>query len=36
VGFEPTAPFWGAHDFQSCSFGQLGHLSNLSNIVYYY
>ncbi len=21
VGFEPTVPFWGTHDFQSCSFG---------------
>ena len=26
-GFEPQIPFWGIHDFQSCSFGQLGHLS---------
>ena len=26
-GFEPWIPFWGIHDFQSCSFGQLGHLS---------
>ena len=28
-GFEPQIPFWGIHDFQSCSFGQLGHLSAL-------
>ena len=28
-GFEPQIPFWGIHDFQSCSFGQLGHLSVL-------
>lgn len=25
-GFEPQIPFWGIHDFQSCSFGQLGHI----------
>ena len=29
-GFEPQIPFWGIHDFQSCSFGQLGHLSTAS------
>ncbi len=27
VGFEPTVPFWSTHDFQSCTFDQLGHLS---------
>ena len=26
-GFEPRIRFWRIHDFQSCSFGQLGHLS---------
>ena len=26
-GFEPQIRFWRIHDFQSCSFGQLGHLS---------
>ena len=26
-GFEPWIRFWRIHDFQSCSFGQLGHLS---------
>ncbi len=27
-GFEPSVPFLdGTHDFQSCPFGQLGHLS---------
>jgi hypothetical protein len=29
VGFEPTNPF-GLHDFESCAFDQLGHLSTLS------
>ena len=28
-GFEPQMRFWRIHDFQSCSFGQLGHLSLL-------
>ena len=27
MGFEPQIRFWRIHDFQSCSFGQLGHLS---------
>ena len=22
-GFEPSIPFWGIHDFQSCALGQL-------------
>ncbi len=26
-GFEPSRRFCRPHDFQSCSFGQLGHLS---------
>lgn len=26
-GFEPQIRFWRIHDFQSCTFGQLGHLS---------
>ena len=30
-GFEPQIRFWRIHDFQSCSFGQLGHLSVKSN-----
>ena len=25
-GFEPRRRFWRLHDFQSCSFGQLGHI----------
>ena len=29
VGFEPTIPFRGIHDFQSCSLGHLGHLSSI-------
>ena len=24
VGFEPTVPFWGTHDFQSCPFDHSG------------
>ena len=32
-GFEPRIPFWGIHDFQSCSFGQLGHLSASSSLA---
>ena len=28
-GFEPQIRFWRIHDFQSCSFGQLGHLSTV-------
>ena len=27
VGFEPTLPLRGKHDFQSCAFDQLSHLS---------
>ena len=26
-GFEPSIPFWGIHDFQSCALGQLRDLS---------
>ena len=26
-GFEPPVPFWSTHDFQSCTIGQLCHLS---------
>ncbi len=26
-GFEPPVPLWGTHDFQSCTIGQLCHLS---------
>lgn len=26
-GFEPLVPFRGTHDFQSCAFDQLSHLS---------
>jgi hypothetical protein len=28
-GFEPSVPL-GTHDFQSCPFGQLGHLSKIT------
>ena len=27
-GFEPSIPFWGIHDFQSCALGQLRDFSN--------
>ena len=26
-GFEPSIPFWGIHDFQSCALGQLRYFS---------
>ena len=28
-GFEPSIPFWGIHDFQSCALGQLRDFSML-------
>ena len=28
-GFEPSIPFWGIHDFQSCALGQLRDFSKL-------
>ena len=28
-GFEPSIPFWGIHDFQSCALGQLRDFSIL-------
>ena len=31
---NPRNRFSGLHDFQSCSFGQLGHLSNIN--IYHY
>ena len=31
-GFEPSIPFWGIHDFQSCALGQLRDFS-ISNHV---
>ena len=37
-GFEPSIPFWGIHDFQSCALGQLRDFSkstlHLSQPVY--
>ena len=29
-GFEPSIPFWGIHDFQSCALGQLRDFSMCS------
>ena len=29
-GFEPSIPFWGIHDFQSCALGQLRDFSIVS------
>ena len=38
-GFEPSIPFWGIHDFQSCALGQLRdfskHYSLQSACLYY-
>ena len=38
-GFEPSIPFWGIHDFQSCALGQLRDFSMcvqlLPTCVYY-
>ena len=36
MGFEPTNRLWRLHDFQSCSFDQLGQLSNCSNACLLY
>ena len=30
-GFEPSIPFWGIHDFQSCALGQLRDFSICSS-----
>ena len=36
-GFEPSIPFWGIHDFQSCALGQLRDFSiSLSSACLYY
>ena len=32
-GFEPSKPFWGLHDFQSCALDQLRDFSVLLNFV---
>ena len=32
-GFEPSIPFWGIHDFQSCALGQLRDFSILTAIA---
>ena len=29
-GFEPSIPFWGIHDFQSCALGQLRDFSKFA------
>ena len=38
-GFEPSIPFWGIHDFQSCALGQLRdfsiHRCSWSAKIYY-
>ena len=31
-GFEPSIPFWGIHDFQSCALGQLRDFSMWTDI----
>ena len=33
-GFEPSNSFWLLHDFQSCSFDQLGQLSTVSRCFF--
>ena len=34
-GFEPSIPFWGIHDFQSCALGQLRDFSkSCSQLAY--
>ena len=33
-GFEPSIPFWGIHDFQSCALGQLRDFSKLFCAVF--
>ena len=37
-GFEPSIPFWGIHDFQSCALGQLRDFSkgSLQSACLYY
>ena len=32
-GFEPSIPFWGIHDFQSCALGQLRDFSSWFGVV---
>ena len=32
-GFEPSIPFWGIHDFQSCALGQLRDFSMRSALA---
>ena len=32
-GFEPSIPFWGIHDFQSCALGQLRDFSMCATIA---
>ena len=32
-GFEPSIPFWGIHDFQSCALGQLRDFSKLCQLL---
>ena len=32
-GFEPSIPFWGIHDFQSCALGQLRDFSISSSAL---
>ena len=32
-GFEPSIPFWGIHDFQSCALGQLRDFSMLRPLL---
>ena len=34
-GFEPSIPFWGIHDFQSCALGQLRDFSKSCNQLAY-
>ena len=34
-GFEPSKPFWGLHDFQSCALGQLRDVSKFCNQLAY-
>ena len=32
-GFEPSIPFWGIHDFQSCALGQLRDFSIIASTL---
>ena len=32
-GFEPSIPFWGIHDFQSCALDQLRDFSRFYMVV---